>query len=1826
MLLNRSKTMTRLVMLACLFCLASATAMASHFRYGNVTYSPVLNASGNPTGTVRFKIQEGWRRSAFGAPVVGSIVSTDTFNFGDGTSAAKNLTVTSIDTATDSFVGEVTLTHTYTGSGPYTAFYSGCCRISTLSGGQNDQSWNYQTLVRPFLNNNSPTSSLPTIVSMVQSTSASFTVLGTDLERDPLRYRIAAPSETGGVPALSGVAVNPNTGLVTWNTSGRAVGSLWTVQFVIEDYVDANGNSSLDSGELIKSSTPVDIIIKIVANTGTAPVCLINGQSTAQSFSIAPGTNLTFPVRGTDSDPDPNNGNQPTTPVTLTVVGLPPAATMNPALPYTAPSQPVVAGGAFAQSTFSWTPTAADGGTRTITFIATDNTGRQTANTVSIFVETNKPPTINNCPIPAVTVTATSAAGASVNVPVVVQDPNGDPLTIQWTVNGVAQTPITVTNTFNPHQVNLTAFMPVGSHNVALTASDPKGLSASCSTTANVLPGAPTAGDDVYATNEDAPLSVGVSGVLANDTDMAGAPLAAQPVTPPSHGILSLSPNGSFLYTPNANFNGADSFTYKVSNGTLESAPATVNISVAPVNDAPTAACQNVTRTADGTGHAAVSAGEVNNGSSDIENDTLTFALSPAGPFPAGTTPVTLTATDPGGAAGSCAASVMVIDVTPPTIGGMPPNMTVEATGPNGAAAAWPAPTATDNVDGTDAVTCAPVPGSTFAIGTTTVTCSATDAAGNSSSAGFTITVKDATAPAITGLPGMGQSFDWFNVSTNGATPSARIGHRMVYDPVRHKVILFGGRAPNAPHVGNYVSATHMNDVWELDTASNTWTDVTPATGEMPVGRSDFGMAYDLARNKVVIYGGEIDGWQAEDTWEWDPATHTWAAKTAASGLVYGGMLGSAMAYDPNRHQVILFGGHAYYNWGEAGTWAWDGNNWTNITPTSYPPPRFLPAMATDMARSKVVMFGGQNPNSLNDTWEWDGSAWTQVALSGSGPSARSNAGMAFDVARHVTVLFGGGQGGDHNDTWEWDGAAWKLAHPPTTPSARATSMVYDDSQSRLLFFSGVAQADTWLSRPISSITAEATSPNGAPVSWSSPTGTDAVDGSVPVTCAPASGSSFPLGVTIVNCTSTDSHGNNGQASFNVEVVDTTSPALQVPADFNTPATGASGAPVNFTATATDIVDGAVTPSCQPPSGSTFPIATTPVQCSATDAHGNTSHASFNVTVAKAATTTSLTSSVPSSTYGDSITFTATVSSAGAAPDAGETVEFFDGATSLGTVALGGGAGTINISSLVAGAHIITAHYGGDGALEPSVSAPLSFNVAKAQPTISWANPADITYGTALSAAQLNATADVPGTFIYTPAAGALLGAGGGQTLSVTFTPADTANYDTASKSVNIDVARAALVVKADDKTKTYGEAAVAFTVSYAGFVNGDDEHDLAGVLAFDFADSAATAAGSYTVTPSGLSSPNYSVSYAAGTLSVGKAALSVTAADAERFYGEANPALTGTLSGVKNGDPVTASYSTEATQTSVAGSYAVVPALADPAGKLGNYSVTETPGTLTVKKVLLTVTADDKQKVYGQPNPAFTASYSGFVLGEGPAALGGTLSFATQATDASDVGSYAVTPSGLSSQNYTIKFVNGALEVTKAALTVTANDASKFLGAPNPAFSVTYSGFVLGQGAGVLGGTLSFATPATQSSPAGSYPVTPSGLTSNNYAVTFKDGVLRVGYNVCVLFDQTKSAQSGSTIPVKLQLCDAAGANVSSPSVAVKATDVLMISTQAPENLAYSGNSNPDFNFRYDPGLGGTGGYIFNLSTKGYPTGTFRLSYTVGGDPTPHDVQFSVR
>jgi photosystem II stability/assembly factor-like uncharacterized protein len=157
-------------------------------------------------------------------------------------------------------------------------------------------------------------------------------------------------------------------------------------------------------------------------------------------------------------------------------------------------------------------------------------------------------------------------------------------------------------------------------------------------------------------------------------------------------------------------------------------------------NPQPVARCQDVTMSADGSCQGAAS---VDNGSYDPNGGALSYAQIPAGPYPLGTTLVTLVVTNPEGGTDSCTAHVTVKDITPPTIS-CPGNLTVNATSVSGAAVSFPPATASDNCSASVTVMCTPASGSIFAIGTIPVTCTATDTFGNTATCTFNVKVKSA--------------------------------------------------------------------------------------------------------------------------------------------------------------------------------------------------------------------------------------------------------------------------------------------------------------------------------------------------------------------------------------------------------------------------------------------------------------------------------------------------------------------------------------------------------------------------------------------------------------------------------------------------------------------------------------------------------------------------------------------------------------------------------------------------------------------------------------------------------------------------------------------------------------------------------------------------------------------------------------------------------------------------------------------------------------------------------------------------------------------------
>ena len=241
---------------------------------------------------------------------------------------------------------------------------------------------------------------------------------------------------------------------------------------------------------------------------------------------------------------------------------------------------------------------------------------------------------------------------------------------------------------------------------------------------------------------------------------------------------------------------------------------------------------------------------------------------------------------------------------------------------------------------------------------------------------------------------------------------------------------------------------------------------------------------------------------------------------------------------------------------------------------------------------------------------------------------------------------------------------------------------------------------------------------------------------------------------------------------------------------------------------------------------------------------------------------------------------------------------------------------------------------------------------------------------------------------------------------------------------------------------------------------------------------------------------------------------LTVTVDSTDRVYGAANPALSGSVTGLLQGDSITTTFTTVATPVSPVGNYPIVPSFDNPDGSLTNYIVITNSGNLAVTPAPLTVTALDASRGYGQTNPVFTVDYTGFVNGETNTALGGTLVVSSDADTNSPVGPYPITASGLSGGNYALSYQAGTLSVTNALLTLTANNTNKLYGQTVSFAGTEFTVSGLLSTDTVTSASLSSAGAAPAAGVAGSpYPIAitnavgDDGLT--NYLITYVPGVL---------------------------------------------------------------------------------------------------------------------
>ncbi|HTL36808.1 MAG TPA: kelch repeat-containing protein [Kofleriaceae bacterium] len=299
------------------------------------------------------------------------------------------------------------------------------------------------------------------------------------------------------------------------------------------------------------------------------------------------------------------------------------------------------------------------------------------------------------------------------------------------------------------------------------------------------------------------------------------------------------------------------------------------------------------------------------------------------------------------------------------------------------------------------------------------------------------------------GQPLLDDTWEWNGASWNkpASLPQpADLGNTAAaYMPWQGKTLVFGGRRSQASVINN--------ETWQWD--GQVWTQRLPANA--PSARYDHAMA--ARTNDVILFGGTIGtlpGDELGDMWRWDGTN--WSPISFTDGP--SPRTDVSLAYAADRDRIVLYGGEldvfgttTVYN----DTWEWDGTAWTEMHPAHSPAPRTGPVLVYDAASKRVVLAGGSDATgSFEETWEWDGIDWIERTPPTNAPPRTRSAG-AYVPTRKSIIMFGGNYGTTFpNDVWEWNGTTWsQLATVTTTHSRFNHALVYDAIQAQVIAIGG---------------------------------------------------------------------------------------------------------------------------------------------------------------------------------------------------------------------------------------------------------------------------------------------------------------------------------------------------------------------------------------------------------------------------------------------------------------------------------------------------------------------------------------------------------------------------------------------------------------------------------------------------------------------------------------------------------------------------------------------------------------------------------------------------
>ena len=707
----------KLILSFVVFLLAAIPGFSSHFRAGSVTWTRISETSS--TVTIRLNVSLSWR--------LGVADPSAFFTITGGNSGSINVPLTNTADPsggwTNSFgTANVTLNKT---SVITTLTYSGCCKISTLSNNP-DRPWNVFTKINTAAPGSSPVSTMPAIINMpIGAAAATFSIPASD--PDPgstLSFRLATPTEMGGGSNPAGLLLS-NTGLLTFNTIGKSIGQQFNAMAVV---TDNNGNQLV-----------LDFMINMTGPSNPPVFDYMVTPTNGQVYNVIAGQNISFDAKASDSDAGST--------VSFSVSGLPSYITL---ANFT--NNPLPATGNPAQTTFDWTPlTSHIGNTVILNLIATDNVGVQASSSVTIRVVAEPAPEFI-APTPGEGTIRQIQTGILHQDIIKAESSLGSDVSIGFATgipSGAIITPSLPTTGANPGQIQFDwtpAPSDFGQKDISfqswITSTPTIFSTRAYSLIVNTPP----------EFSSDPPLSINDGDLYSYDITVNDPDIPFSDVvdiiasTLPSWLTLTPTGNGtaSLHGTPAFSDGGIhqvvleaeDIYHHGNPEHTVQSFEINVITCTTPVidviDDISTNADDNVCG-ASINFSAEVSGMPDPDVSYQVSGENITFPHT----FPVGETTVTVSASNTCGTVTSTF-TVTVADTQPPTIIDMVPDLYLSACESE---ASWDEPGVSDNCHGATITRTGIGPGSTVDYGSaTTVTYTAVDAAGNQTTASFTIT------------------------------------------------------------------------------------------------------------------------------------------------------------------------------------------------------------------------------------------------------------------------------------------------------------------------------------------------------------------------------------------------------------------------------------------------------------------------------------------------------------------------------------------------------------------------------------------------------------------------------------------------------------------------------------------------------------------------------------------------------------------------------------------------------------------------------------------------------------------------------------------------------------------------------------------------------------------------------------------------------------------------------------------------------------------------------------------------------------------------------